>query len=134
MANFHPLTTMSILLPLISYFLLFWPNCLNANGPIYPMEIPLGIQQIYEGRNVPPTIISKNINGCAAAAFNSTESFVCVCNGTYCDQPEDVGKLQPGKAVLFISDPAKYRLNRSEVEMTGRSKEKGERGRKEWGK
>ena len=53
---------------------------------------------------------------CDMRRWSSNESFVCACNSTYCDQPEPLGQLRPGKAVLFMSDPIKMRLKRTELQ------------------
>ena len=79
----------------------------------YPIEIPL----VDEGSQ----------KECDMRRWSKNESFVCVCNSTHCDQPEPLGQLRPGRAVLFMSDPVKMRLKRTELQRgeqnTARDKE-----------
>ncbi|KHJ75944.1 O-Glycosyl hydrolase family 30 [Oesophagostomum dentatum] len=43
---------------------------------------------------------------------------VCVCNTTYCDNIEPVGELRPGQAVLYYSNEAGRRLEKSNLRQT----------------
>ena len=88
------------------------------NGILFLFIIFFG-QTFIESVEYPFGITSTNEisqKECDMRRWSSNESFVCACNSTYCDQPEPLGRLRPGKAVLFVSDPIKMRLKRAELQ------------------
>ncbi|KAI3415484.1 hypothetical protein GPALN_005087 [Globodera pallida] len=55
---------------------------------------------------------------CHQRRFPNSDSFVCVCNGTHCDQPKPFdGNLLIGsdEAIVYVTDRDKYRLNQCMV-------------------
>ncbi|EPB74232.1 hypothetical protein ANCCEY_06661 [Ancylostoma ceylanicum] len=54
---------------------------------------------------------------CAARSLGKNQ-VVCVCNRTYCDNVEPVGDLRPGQAVLYYSNDAGRRLEKSSLKPT----------------
>ncbi|KAL3119715.1 hypothetical protein niasHT_005973 [Heterodera trifolii] len=58
-----------------------------------------------------------SISDCAERRFPGSESFVCVCNRTFCDLPIGPHRLgkNDNKAIVYISDPAKFRLHQQQV-------------------
>ncbi|KHJ94225.1 hypothetical protein OESDEN_05851 [Oesophagostomum dentatum] len=54
---------------------------------------------------------------CAARTVGN-KRIVCVCNATYCDNIEPVGELRPGQAVLYYSNEAGRRLEKSNLRQT----------------
>ncbi|EPB74230.1 O-Glycosyl hydrolase family 30 [Ancylostoma ceylanicum] len=54
---------------------------------------------------------------CAARSFGKNQ-VVCVCNTTYCDNVESLGDLRPGQAVLYYSNEAGRRLEKSNLKQT----------------
>ncbi|RCN52483.1 hypothetical protein ANCCAN_01527 [Ancylostoma caninum] len=61
---------------------------------------------------------------CAARSLGKNQ-VICVCNTTYCDNVESVGDLRSGQAVLYYSNEAGRRLEKSNLEQnvnkTGRN-------------
>ena len=77
-------------------------NLINHSGFFAFIEDQLGANPIIHIR-------------CVRRAWHNATSFVCVCNSTYCDQPEEVGQLGQDRAVLYMSEPFYLRLERFEV-------------------
>jgi hypothetical protein len=97
-----------------------------ATSPNYPIEIPL------DNLTQNPTFDNKYVTKRKCQKLQFSESFVCVCNGTFCDEPEDYGQmdlaLANGKAVVYISDPAEFRLEPSEVSFEKKQQRRSKSG------
>uniref|UniRef100_A0A914IFM8 Glucosylceramidase n=1 Tax=Globodera rostochiensis TaxID=31243 RepID=A0A914IFM8_GLORO len=70
---------------------------------------------------------------CAERRFPGSESFVCVCNRTFCDLPIGPHRLSKNDdtAIVYMSDPAKYRLHQRKVPITLEAIDVEENRRKE---
>ncbi|CAK5042790.1 unnamed protein product [Meloidogyne enterolobii] len=99
---------------------------LNAriNDGIFPQEITIEekFEQI-KWNKTKNIFISKNsienTQKCLKRHF-SADSFVCVCNSIYCDQPEEIGKFTGENAFIYQTDPIKQRLNKKELKIIKR--------------
>jgi hypothetical protein len=100
------------------------PKLFAASAAKFPIETQIHVpsslnsnngQNAHRKEKASSSLVNKY--GCAVRRIADTDSFVCVCNGTFCDRPEPVGQLEAGKAVLFLSDAAQHRLSRSEIPM-----------------
>ncbi|KAI1716646.1 glycosyl hydrolase family 30 TIM-barrel domain-containing protein [Ditylenchus destructor] len=58
---------------------------------------------------------------------SAEDSFVCVCNGTYCDEPEPVGNLKEGQVVYFTSSRDEHRLRRQSIQFLNQTELDGAR-------